>query len=62
MALELRRDDSVKHIGQYGRLQAGGIGIDQEKESVFRQNLRGKAQEGEDAFFYFPDLAFRPRP
>ena len=29
-----------------------------EKAGIFRQDLRCQAQEGEDAFFYFPDLAF----
>ena len=28
-------DGGVKHIGQNGGLQAGGIGIDQEKQSIF---------------------------
>ena len=58
MPAELRGDDGLQHVGQHGRLQSGCIRIYQEKAGIFRQDLRCQAQEGEDAFFYFPDLAF----
>ena len=59
MAAEGRNDGSIYHIGQYGGLQPGGIGIYQIEEGIPGEDLCGQFNKREDAFFYFPYFPFR---
>lgn len=59
MAAEGRNDGSIYHIGQYGGLQPGGIGIHQIEEGIPGEDLCGQFNKREDAFFYFPYFPFR---
>ena len=62
MAAEGRNDGSIYHIGQYGGLQPGGIGIHQVEEGIPGEDLCGQFNKREDAFFYFHISPLGPLP
>lgn len=58
MSSQNRDDTQVHHIGQYGGLQAGSVGIYKKETGVPGQQLGAQLYKREYALLDFPDFPF----
>ena len=61
-AAKARTDRRAQHIAHHRRLQAGGVGIDQEENALLGQKLRGQLHQRVNRILQLPDLSLRPAP